>query len=107
MNFLKKKIFFRKSKDRQRSSRKNRAKKKDSVSAHFFKASHVIEASLFILFVFLLGTICFLGQKPKGPRIILHQAAQSRIVAEFPFKYVSQVHTDAATAAARRISAFA
>ncbi len=101
MNFLKKKIFFRKSKDRQRSSRKNRAKKKDSASAHFFKASHVIEASLFILFVFLLGTICFLGQKPKGPRIILNQAAQSRIVAEFPFKYVSQVHTDAATAAAR------
>ena len=101
MNFLKKKIFFRKSKDRQRSSRKDRVKKKDSASAPFFKASQVIEASLFILFLVLLGAICFLGQKPKGPRIILSQAAQSRIVAEFPFKYVSQVHTDAATAAAR------
>ena len=100
MNFLKK-IFFRKSKDRQRSSRKDRVKKKDSASAPFFKTSQVIEASLFILFLVLLGAICFLGQKPKGPRIILSQAAQSRIVAEFPFKYVSQVHTDAATAAAR------
>ena len=101
MNFLKKKMFFRKSKDRQRSSRKDRVKKKDSISALFFKASQVIEASLFILFLVLLGAICFLGQKPKGPRIILNQAAQSRIVAEFPFKYVSQVHTDAATEAAR------
>ena len=101
MNFLKKKIFFRKSKDRQRSSRKDRVKKKDSASAPFFKASQVVEASLFILFLVLLGAICFLGQKPKGPRIIINQAAQSRIVAEFPFKYVSQVHTDAATAAAR------
>ena len=100
MNFLKK-IFFRKSKDRQRSSRKDRVKKKDSASAPFFKASQVVEASLFILFLVLLGAICFLGQKPKGPRIIINQAAQSRIVAEFPFKYVSQVHTDAATAAAR------
>lgn len=101
MNFLKKKIFFRKSKDRQRSSRKDRVNKKSSASAPFFKASQVVEASLFILFLVLLGAICFLGQKPKGPRIILSQAAQSRIVAEFPFKYVSQVHTDAATAAAR------
>ena len=101
MNFLKKKMFFRKSKDRQRSSRKDRVKKKDSTSALFFKASQVIEASLFVLFLVLLGAICFLGQKPKGPRIILNQAAQSRVVAEFPFKYVSQVHTDAANAAAR------
>ena len=101
MNFLKKKMFFRKSKDRQRSSRKDRVKKKDSISALFFKASQVIEAILFVLFLVLLGAICFLGQKPKGPRIILNQAAQSRIVAEFPFKYVSQVHTDAANAAAR------
>ena len=101
MNFLKKKIFFLKSKDRQRSSRKDRVKKKDSIRALFFKASQVIEASLFVLFLVLLGAICFLGQKPKGPRIILNQAAQSRVVAEFPFKYVSQVHTDAANAAAR------
>ena len=101
MNFLKKKMFFRKSKDRQRSSRKDRVKKKDSTSALFFKASQVIEASLFVLFLVLLGAICFLGQKPKGPRIILNQAAQSRVVAEFPFKYVSQVNTDAANAAAR------
>jgi putative nucleotidyltransferase with HDIG domain len=101
MNFLKKKMFFRKSKVRQRSLRKDRVKKKDSANALFFKASQVIEASLFVLFLVLLGAICFLGQKPKGPRIILNQAAQSRIVAEFPFKYVSQVYTDAATAAAR------
>ena len=71
MNFLKKKMFFRKSKDRQRSSRKDRVKKKDSISALFFKASQVIEAILFVLFLVLLGAICFLGQKPKGPRIIL------------------------------------
>ena len=101
MAFLKKKLFSRKSKDRVLSSRKNGVNKKDTVTTNFFKVSRVIEASLFVLFLVLLGSICFLGQKPKGPRIILSQAAQSRIVAEFSFEYISQVHVDAAIAATK------
>ena len=101
MAFIKKKIFYRKSKDRLRSSRTKEVKKGNILTTHFFKANYVIEASLFMIFLVLLGTICFLGQKPKGPRIILNQAAHSRIVAEFPFKYISQVYIEAATADAK------
>ena len=101
MAFFKKKIFFQKSKDRLRRSRTNGVKKEDRLISHFFNANQVIEASIFVIFLMLIVTICFLGQKPKGPRIILSQAAQSRIVAEFPFEYISQVYIDAATADAK------
>ena len=101
MAFIKKKIFYRKSKDRLRSSRTKGVKKGNILISHFFRANYVIEASLFMIFLVLIGTICFLGQKPKGPRIILNQAAHSRIVAEFPFKYISQVYIEAATADAK------
>lgn len=74
---------------------------KDSATSHFFETSQLIEVSLFVLFLALVVSICFLGQKPKGPRIILNQAAQSRIVSEFTFEYQSQVQAEAAAAAVR------
>ena len=49
----------------------------------------------------LVVIIGFLGQEPKGPRIILNQEAPTRIVAEFPFSYVSEVQSQAAAAAVR------
>lgn len=101
MALTKKKTISRKPKDGPGSSRKDAGRGKDSATSHFFETSQLIELSLFALFLVLVVVICFLGQKPKGPRIILNQAAQSRIVAEFPFEYESQVQTDAAAAAVR------
>lgn len=96
-----KKKTSRKSKDGQRSARKDTARGKESAASHFFETSQWIEIGLFVLFSALVVAICFLGQKPKGPRILLNQAAQSRIVAEFPYEYKSMVQAEAAAAAVR------
>ncbi|MGZ0708439.1 HD family phosphohydrolase [Coraliomargarita sp. W4R53] len=81
--------------------RKDVGRGKDSAASHFFETSRLIEISLFVLFSALVIIICYLGQKPKGPRIILNQATQSRIVSEFQFEYKSDVLAEAAAAAAR------
>ena len=57
----------------------------------FFETSGIVESGLFLLFFALVVTLCFLGQKPKGPQVILNHPATSRIVAEFPFEYTSSV----------------
>jgi putative nucleotidyltransferase with HDIG domain len=54
-----------------------------------------------MLFTTLVVSISFLGQEPKGPRIILNQAAPTRIVADFDFEYESRLQTENAAAAAR------
>ena len=91
----------RKAKEGRGSPRKDVGRGKDSATSHFFETSQLIEVSLFVLFSALVVIICFLGQKPKGPRIILNQAAQSRVVSEFAFEYESQVQAEAAAAAVR------
>ncbi len=96
-----KKTTSRKSKDSTGAPRKDLRRSKDSAASQFFETSQLIEISLFILFSALVVSICFLGQKPKGPRIILNQAAQTRIVSEFSFEYQSQVQAEAAAAAVR------
>lgn len=97
-----KKKTTRKSKDGPGGSpRKDAGRGKESATTHFFETSKLIEISLFVLFSALIIIICYLGQKPKGPRIILNQAAQSRIVSEFQFEYNSEVLGDTARAAAR------
>ncbi len=96
-----KKKTSRKSKDAPGAHRKDAGRGKDSATSHFFETSQLIEISLFVLFSALVVMICFLGQKPKGPRIILNQAAQSRVVSEFHFEYESQVQAEAAAAAVR------
>ncbi len=102
MAFFTKKNNSRKSKDGPGgSSRKDAGRGKESATTHFFETSKVIEVSLFALFSALVIIICYLGQKPKGPRIILNQAAQSRIVSEFHFQYQSEVLAEAAAAAVR------
>ena len=62
-----------------------------SSASHFFETSRLVEAGLFILFFVLVVSISFLGQKPKGPQLVLNEIAPTRIVAEFPFSYESQV----------------
>jgi putative nucleotidyltransferase with HDIG domain len=96
-----KKKTTRKAKDASGATRKDVGRGKDSATSYFFETSHLIEVSLFLLFSALVVAICFLGQEPKDPRIILNQAAQSRIVSEFSFEYASQVRAEAAAAAVR------
>ena len=57
----------------------------------FFETSQIVESGLFLLFFALVVMLCFLGQKPKGPQVILNHPATTRIVAEFPFRYTSTV----------------
>lgn len=101
MAFFKKKNNSRKSKDSTGASRKGTGRGKDSATTHFFETSQLIEISLFVLFSALVVIICYLGQKPKGSRIILNQAAPTRIVSEFHFDHESQVQAEAKAAAAR------
>jgi hypothetical protein len=79
---------------------RGRAAEKDGAS-DFFETSKLVESGLFFLFFTLVVIICFLGQKPKGPRIILNHPAPSRIVAEFPFEYTSKVKTEELARAVR------
>lgn len=99
--FTKKYIKKRKSKDGSNGVRKDVGRGKESATSHFLETSRLIEVSLFLLFSALVITICYLGQKPKGPRIILNQAAQTRVVSEFQFQYESEVLAEANAAAAR------
>lgn len=98
---LKKSKKSRKSKESHGSARKEASRRKDSATTHFFETSQLIETSLFILFSALVIIISYLGQKPKGPRIILNQAAPTRIVSEFQFEYESKVLKESAAAAVR------
>lgn len=91
----------RKSKDGAGAPRKDAGRGKESATILFFETSRLIEVGLFTLFSALVITICFLGQKPKGPRVILNQAAPTRIVAEFQFEYESTVRAEKAAAAVR------
>ena len=99
--FTKKNNKKRKLKDGPSSTRKDAGRGKESKSSHFFETGQLIEVSLFLLFSALIITICYLGQKPKGPRIILNQAAQTRVVSEFQFQYESEVMAEAKAVAAR------
>lgn len=75
--------------------------KDDSATSHFFETSRWIENGLFISFALLVALIGYLGQKPKGPRIILNQPAPQRIVAEFPFSYISDFEAERSAASVR------
>lgn len=77
-----------------------RAAEKEGAS-HFFETSQLVEGGLFFLFAALIVIICFLGQKPKGPRLIINQPAPTRIVAEFAFEYTSKVQTEEMAKAVR------
>ena len=88
-----KKTSSRKAKDQQLPVKKeNAGRGADRIGAsHFFETSRVVETGLFLLFTALVVIICFLGQKSKGPQVILNHPATTRIVAEFAFQQNSQV----------------
>ena len=95
--FFKSSAFRKDHPARRRDSRSSSA----NDTTDFFETSRMIEAGLFLLFSILVMIICFLGQQPKGPRIILGQPAPERIVADFSFSYSSSVETEQLTLAAR------
>ena len=101
MALFNKKSKSRKSKDRGNSVRKDAGRGKESATILFFETSRLIEVGLFSLFSALVVIICFLGQEPKGPRIILNQAAPARVVSEFQFEYESEVQAETAAANVR------
>ncbi|NBB79082.1 MAG: HDIG domain-containing protein [Verrucomicrobia bacterium] len=102
MAFFNRKPASRKGKDSSKGpQRKSGGRGNDSQAVSFFETSQIIEFGLFILFTALVVTICFLGQQPKGPRVILNQAAPARIVADFDFEFESKLQTEKAIAAAR------
>jgi cyclic-di-AMP phosphodiesterase PgpH len=92
--FFKKKLT-RKSKDKQLSVQKEKGRGADKTGAsHYFETSRLVEAGLIFIFTACVVTICFLGQKPNGPQIILNNPAPSRIVAEFAFEHNSSILAD-------------
>lgn len=101
MAFFRKKPASRKLKDGSKGPRKGGNRGDASATTRFFETSRLIELGLFMLFSALVVSICFLGQEPKGPRILLNQAAPTRIVADFDFEYESKLLTENAAAAAR------
>lgn len=101
MALFSKKSKPRKSKDGAKAVRKDSGRGKESATILFFETSRLIEVGLFALFSALVMIICYLGQESKGPRIILNQAAPTRVVAEFDFQYESKVQAEAAAAAVR------
>ncbi|MGJ8639442.1 MAG: HD family phosphohydrolase [Opitutaceae bacterium] len=101
--------FFKKSKSKRKSKKRDSLQlSKDSgrgagkeATSHFFETSKIVEAGLFFIFAALVVIICFLGQKPKGPRIILNQPAPTRVVAEFAYNYSSKVQMEQKAKAVR------
>ena len=94
MAALSKKQSSRRGKKPLKKSKKDRLANDNtgnSKNAYFTNPKHTLETALFLLFAALVITICFLGQKPKGPQVILNQPAPTRIVAEFAFKYDSKL----------------
>jgi putative nucleotidyltransferase with HDIG domain len=93
MAVLSKKKSSRRGKDPLPKGKKDRSGKGNSSSSgnvYFTNPKQALEIALFLLFAALVIIICFLGQKPKGPQVILNQPAPSRIVAEFAFEYDSE-----------------
>lgn len=73
--------------------RKNDARRQRQRKQRQFKfdSRQIMEASLFSAFVLGIISIAFLGRQPMGPQILLNQPASTRIVAEFPFEYTSDI----------------
>ena len=90
--------FFRNASSRKAREKPLPPKKKalprsgdPSKTTQYFESSGLVEAGLFLIFTALVVVISFLGQKPKGPRVLVDHPATNRIVAEYPFSYTSEI----------------
>jgi len=67
-----------------------------------FSRTTFVYALVFVVFTALVIEICFVGLSPAGPQIVKGQFARSRIIAELPFSYTSEIETERAKAEIRQ-----
>lgn len=85
--------FFRKSVKTPTKSRHLREKRVEAKSTFLLKSRR-------LTLLILLGTtatlilISFWGQAPSGPRVSADQIARIRVIAEFPFSFLSKIQTE-------------
>ena len=93
MGIRTKKKTLRRGRETTSNGKKERLAKNDSSNGgkkYFSNPKQALEFAFFVLFAAITVTICFVGQKPKGPQVIVNQPAPSRIVAEFSFTFESE-----------------
>jgi putative nucleotidyltransferase with HDIG domain len=56
----------------------------------------LLYALVLVLFTILVVEICFVGLSPAGPQVVKGQYARTRIIAEIPFSYLSEIETERA-----------
>lgn len=92
-------MALRKASKRERSN-KERLKRRNQQRRHapksFLTGNWFRDWSLVGAFVLLLAVICFLGQSPAGPSVVLNQVSNVRIVADVPFRFSSEILTEQA-----------
>lgn len=87
--------FFKKTNHNQAflNKRKPQNKSETSLRSRILDPNLILKVLLFFAFSFFIVLICFVGQFPSGLRILPNQTAKIRIVADFPFSYVSTIQT--------------
>jgi cyclic-di-AMP phosphodiesterase PgpH len=89
---------------RKESATAQMRKKLGSDEPHydFFSRIGLLYVLVFILFSALVIEICFAGLSPAGPQVVKGQMARTRIIAELPFSYVSEIETERTRAEVRQ-----
>ena len=85
--------LFSKKNSRQSTSKSSQRRLSGDHSriAEFLESSEIVEGALFFSFSALVVIVSFLGQQPQGPKVLLNQPAPTRLVAEFPFTFESNL----------------
>ena len=86
--------LFRRSKKTPTKSRHLREKRVEAKSTFLQKSRRLTALILFSTTAALI-LISFWGQAPSGPRVSIGQVARTRVIAEFPFPYISKIQTEA------------
>jgi hypothetical protein len=83
-------------KEQQIQQRRKRRQAGEQEKPSLFEGSFFSFAGVMLVFVVFAILICFVGVSPAGPAIVKGQIARSRVVAEIPFDYISDIETQAA-----------
>ena len=89
MGFLKKT-----KKEITEASRRKRLRGDKPVTLNTLDIKTILTSLTVLAFCGLLVFVCFVGLSPAGPQILPNQVARTRIVAEIPFSYESEILTD-------------
>jgi cyclic-di-AMP phosphodiesterase PgpH len=73
----------------------------EDTHGHFTRKGFVY-ALILVVFTALIIEVCFVGLSPAGPQVVKNQYARSRIIAEMPFSYTSEIETERAKAEIRQ-----